>query len=592
MIAGALLAAMGALWYVLHQVVPLRTRRMLASYGVIMTGILATVIATLAGGFAAAWTFLPPLAFFPAGQWSVWSESVFFTGNLLIGVGFFVYCFDILQQTASSHGGLIRALGWQFLRGRDEQAPPAQVIAAVVIAIDGLLAMAAGMAITLGLLGHTYDAGVAVDPLVAKNLVYFFGHTIANLLIYLVAGSVYVILPRYAGRPYEVTKAFVVGWLVALVLIVTVYSHHLYMDFVQPRWAQITSEISSYASALPVAVITIYSMTMLVWGSRYRWTLSSTLLYLGLAGWAIGGTGAVIDSIIPFNFRFHNTVWVVAHIHTYLMLTVVVWILAFLTHLLERDSGETSRPMVRVPTVVLLIVGGFGLTGTWFVEGALGIPRRYAVQPVGTSGYSLVGSVLALIFAIGIAACVMQIVLLARRAWKSRSDPHTERSATEPLFLDVSGQRSSGVPLGTPGQLAAGTASCVLGLASFFPQVVDASESSIRYHHLDHAGHFFFGLMLGVLIGSLPALSRWFGDRSSLGLTAVIVAPVAMMLVMVPRFYEPLERHPLEHALYHLAMAAFGLVTGLGASRLGQVGGRFAAVLSVGMALMFAAAMQ
>jgi hypothetical protein len=65
-----------------------------------------------------------------------------------------------------------------------------------------------------------------------------------------------------------------------------------------------------------------------------------------------------------------------------------------------------------------------------------------------------------------------------------------------------------------------------------------------------------------------------------------------MMLVMVPRFYEPLERHPFEHALYHLAMAAFGLVAGVGASRLGRVGGRFAAVLTVGMALMFAAAMQ
>ncbi len=47
-----------------------------------------------------------------------------------------------------------------------------------------------------------------------------------------------------------------------------------------------------------------------------------------------------------------------------------------------------------------------------------------------------------------------------------------------------------------------------------------------------------------------------------------------MMLVMVPRIYEPLERDPFEHALYHLAMAAFGLVTGLGATRLGLVTGR------------------
>ena len=65
-----------------------------------------------------------------------------------------------------------------------------------------------------------------------------------------------------------------------------------------------------------------------------------------------------------------------------------------------------------------------------------------------------------------------------------------------------------------------------------------------------------------------------------------------MMLVMVPRIYEPLERRPVQHALYHLAMAAFGFATGLGATRLGLVTGRLMFVLSVGMPLMFAAAMK
>jgi hypothetical protein len=38
-------------------------------------------------------------------------------------------------------------------------------------------------------------------------------------------------------------------------------------------------------------------------------------------------------------------------------------------------------------------------------------------------------------------------------------------------------------------------------------------------------------------------------------------------------------------------MAAFGLITGLGATRLGLVTGRLMFALSIGMALMFAAAM-
>ena len=605
MITGALIAAMGALWYVLHQSVPLRPGHMLASYALTVAGAICVLVATLVGGFGAGWTFLPPLPFYPAGQWSTWSESVFLVGTLLVGSGFFVYCADVLRQTTSSYGGLTGALGWRFLRGREPEAPPAPVIAATVIALDGLLAMSAGMTIGLGLLGRTYDSRVGFDALVAKNLVYFFGHTIANVLIYLAAGAVYVLLPRYAGRPYEATKAFVVGWGVALVLIVTVYSHHLYMDFVQPRWAQIVSEISSYASALPVAVITIYSMTMLVWGSRYRWTLASTLLYLGLAGWAIGGTGAVIDSIIPINFRLHNTTWVVAHFHTYLILTVVLWAFAFLAHLLERNADRTTSRVGRTWTITLILVGGYGLTGTWFVEGALGVPRRYAIQPPGTSGYSLAGSIFGLVLALGFLSLCLQLVPLARAAWERRHYQYVEhtdswtgtryqarvtRGAEEPSPFDP--LPGAGVPLANPGQLALAAAGCVVALAAFFPQIVDASETSIRYHHLDHAGHFALGIMLGLLIGSLPALSRRLGERPTLGLTAVIAAPTLMMLVMVPRFYEPLERHPFEHALYHLAMAALGLATGLGATRLGRITGRLAAFLAVGMAVMFAATMK
>ena len=166
------------------------------------------------------------------------------------------------------------------------------------------------------------------------------------------------------------------------------------------------------------------------------------------------------------------------------------------------------------------------------------------------------------------------------------------REDVEPTPVHVPPPPPRDVPLATPAQLGAGVAACVVALASFFPQVIDASESSTRYHHLDHAAHFTLGLVAGIVIGSIPALSRRLGERPGLGLAAVLAAPAAMMLVMVPRFYEPLEGHPFEHALYHVAMALIGLVTGLGASRLGRIGGRLATFLSIGMVLLFAAAMK
>ena len=603
MLTGALLAMMGALWFVLRETVPLDAGRAIASYLLILVGAVGVIVAVLVGGFAAGWTFLTPLPFYPAGQWSTWATQLFLVGLLLVGIGFFVFCADVLATTTTTYGGLARTLGIPFLRGKDDSPAPPQAIAAVVVSIDGLLASAVGATIILALLGRSYDTGVKLDPLWAKNLTFFFGHETANLIMYLAAGAVYAILPRYAGRPWRTTKPIVVAWLATLVLLVTAYSHHLYMDFVQPEWAAIISTISSSAAALPVAVVTIYTGVMLVWGSRYRWTLASTFLYLGFAGWAIGGTGALIDSVIPLNFRFHNTDWVVAHFHTYLLLTVIFWAFAFLAHLLESVAGRTASPLATATAAGAMVLGGYGLTGTWFVAGALGIPRRYATQPPGTSGYSLAGSIFALIFALGFLVLLVQLVSLARTAFgDARYEPvarmntwtggryitRVEREpATEEAPLAET-EEPYRLPLATPAQLAAGLAASVVGLAAFFPQVVDASETSIRFTHLDNAGAFFFGAMVGLLLGSLPTVSRALGGHWSLGLATVVVAPTLMMLAMVPSVYGHLERQPLVYAFYLVHNAAFGLLTGLGATRLGLVTGRVAIVLSIGMTLMFA----
>jgi len=342
MLVGALLAMMGGLWFVLRPQVGLSLGRLLVSYGCILVGTVAVLVAVVFGGFATGWTFLAPLPFRAAGEWSPWATATFLGGMALVGTGFFVFCIDALTAVTNRYGGLERSLGIAFLRDRDADPPPPQAIAATAVSLEGLLASAVGTTVILALLGRTIDSGVEIDALWAKNLTYFFGHSIANLIIYLAAGMIYVLVPRYAGRPWKTTKPIVVAWLATLVLVATAYSHHLYMDFVQPRFAQYVSIIASSAAAVPVAVVTIYTGMMLVWGSRYRWTLASSLLYLGFAGWAIGGTGAVIDSLIPLNYRLHNTLWVPGHFHTYLMLGVIFWLMAFMAHLLERAAGRPA----------------------------------------------------------------------------------------------------------------------------------------------------------------------------------------------------------------------------------------------------------
>ncbi len=604
MLTGALLVMMGALWFVVRREVPLSLERMLASYLLILVGAVGVIVATLIGGFGTGWTFLSPLPFYPAGQWDTWATDAFLVGILLVGAGFFVFCLDVLIKVTATYGGVQRPLGILFLRGRDDSPPPPQVIAATVVSLEGLLASAAGTTVVVAMIGRTMDAGMTLDALWAKNLIYFFGHSVANLIIYLAAGAIYVLVPRYAGRPWKTTKPLAVGWLFTLLFVTFAYSHHLYMDFVQPGALQIVSTFASFGASIPVAVVTIYTGMMLVWGSRYRWTLASSLLYLGFAGWAIGGTGAVLDSIIPFNFRFHNTLWVVAHFHTYLLLCVIFWALAFVAHLLEERAGRTAPTGWSALAVSAMALGGYGLVGMWYVSGMLGVPRRYAVEPAGTVGYSLAGGIFAMVFALGLLVLLGEFLALARHGgehsryslveqlntWTGSRYLGRKRKELPPEEPLLQIPEPAGTVLASPVQLAGALAVAVVCLFSFLPPIVRASEHSTRYHHLLHAGEFLLGVALGVLVASLPAVFRRVGPRASgLGVVALIAAPAAMMLAMVPAVYEPLDNRPLLHFLYHVGIAALGLVAGLGAGTLGRVTGRIAVVLAVGMAVTYAA---
>lgn len=595
MLAGALLSMMGGLWFVVRAVVPaLDFKRAVASWASIVVGAVLVVIAVLIGGFAAGWTFLFPLPFQAAEQWPTWSAVTFIVGMGLVGVGFVVYCIDVLKATTQTYGGLGGALGVRWLRGKDQTGPPPQVIAATAVSIQGIICSAVGMTIVMALLDHTIDSRVALDALWAKNLTYFFGHTIANLIIYLAAGMIYVLVPLYAGRQWKISKPLVIGWLFTIVFVMTAYSHHLYMDFVQPGAPQMISLIASSAAAIPVAVVTIYTGMMLIWGSRYRWTLTSVLLYLGFAGWAIGGAGAVIDSLIPINFRFHNTLWVPAHFHNYLMMGVGLWMMALISYMLERSAGRTASRRTTIWAPILMIGGGYGFVFGWYVSGALGIPRRWAVHPIGTENYSLVASIFAVVFLVGFFMVLAEFVSLGRTAWRRRGESTTRSEAPAiagaSTEADMALGRGSEPLIKTPFGIATAVGMAVAASFVFLPPISDASTVTVGFHHLAHAVQFFVGVMLAAAFASSPGVIRRIAPRwTNLGLFIVVLIPVAMLLFMIPAIYSDIEGDDFLHASYHFVVLILGFVTGLGASALGRVAGWTVLASSVGMALMFAA---
>ena len=402
-----------------RHVEPSRTISWLALIGTVI-GVVLLLVATFIGRFAAGWYFLYPLPMM--GEWPLWSAVTFLAALGVLGAAWLVWTLDLLRAIAARYT-LRHALGWHYLRGRTDPVLPPAVLIVTVSLIAAVAALVS--AVILLVLFFLEIAGVMTnDPLLMKNLTFFFGHTLVNLAMYLGVAVAYDVLPMYAGRPWKTTSVVVLAWNAVLLIVLFAYFHHLYMDFVQPGVLQYVGQFASYASAIPSSVVTIFGALMLVFRARMQWTLASILIVLGLAGWAIGGVGAVIDSTISVNVSLHNTLWVPAHFHTYNLAGLLFLILAGFHHSCQQATGLPLRVWLARGSAVLMTLGAYGFFAMFYLGGAYSIPRRFARYPVELSHgatMATVGLVFALLFLAGFTLYLIETGRQWARALSTRN---------------------------------------------------------------------------------------------------------------------------------------------------------------------------
>lgn len=400
MVGIAAIGSSAIMWYFLRQYVALSTSVFIVNLVLFLCGVLAILGAIFIGKFAAAWTFLYPLPAMPMGLWDKGAAAAFFIGLLLIGIGFLLLYIDIARALLSNYGSLARSLGLLQLLNKDRGEPPtATVIASTMVLIVNTLGIIGGAVILAMSLLNLYQPELKIDPLLAKNLIYFFGHVFINATIYMAIIAVYEILPQYTGRPWKVSRVFIMGWVASTVMVLIVYPHHLLMDFAQPTGLHILGQVISYTSGLPVLLVTAHGAITNVLRSGIRWDIASGLLFLGVFGWAAGVIPAIIDATIVVNSVMHNTLWVPGHFHFYLLLGVVAMFLGFTIHI-THGSNKQDNFWDRAG-FWLFMLGGLAFVGVFLFSGQASIPRRYAEYLPEWIGYAQAGAVAAAVIVLG-----------------------------------------------------------------------------------------------------------------------------------------------------------------------------------------------
>lgn len=349
-----------------------------AFYGTAL-GVLLLLACVFIGKFAAGWYFLYPLPF--KGGWPTWATLTFLLSITILGATWLLWTLDLLRSIAQKYS-ISQALGWHYIRGKTEPDVPPAVMITTVSLIAAIACLLSGVVVLL-LFFYEILSGTHNDALLMKNLTFLFGHLLVNLSLYLAVAVVYDVFPHYTGRPWRANKIVAISWNSVLAIVLLAYFHHLYMDFVQPTYLQYIGQVASYMSSIPAAVVTVFGAVALVYRAPVKWSLGFTLLFLGLMGWGIGGVGAVIDSTIAVNSKFHNTLWVPAHFHSYMIEGLVLMVLGYYYHYCQ-EKAQISENLTFQKTIVgLMLVGGYGFLLMFYLSGAKSVPRRFAIYPPG-----------------------------------------------------------------------------------------------------------------------------------------------------------------------------------------------------------------
>jgi cytochrome c oxidase subunit 1 len=363
-----------------------------------VVGTAGVVVTTLFMQFGASWVFLYPLPFYDSGDWGAWATGIFSFSVLLVGLSIVTWCFGILHTVVNREAlhavstslgrRLGVAMGWGALWPRafatNPKPVPYAVIPLTVIGIDMIIATLplAGLLVwqilqAAGWVGTT-------DVLLAKNILWWFGHPVVYLLLFPAVAVYYFLVPRYAGRPLVAGHVIAVAWTVAVIANVLVWAHHIYVDYPEGTvQAQINTAMQpmTFSLVLPSA-LSLYSLGFTIYRSRFVWTAASTALFLGLVGWLLAGLSGVVNATIAFDVAVHNTLWIVGHFHHMALLNIGLLIFGAVYALLPELTGKAlySERMAWLH-VWTTFASGMVVFGLWLVQGLDGAPRRFSVLP-------------------------------------------------------------------------------------------------------------------------------------------------------------------------------------------------------------------
>jgi mono/diheme cytochrome c family protein len=292
---------------------------------------------------------------------------------------------------------------WPKRFATNPRSVPYPLIPLTVIGIDMIIATLPLAVLLVVMIAEVFEPGVDIDVLGAKNILWFFGHPVVYLLLFPAAAVYYHLIPRFAGRPLVAGRVIAVAWAIAVIANVTVWAHHVYLDYPTTLQTAVNTAMQPITFALVIpSALSLYSLGFTVYRSNFVWNGASTALFLGLVSWLLAGLSGIVNATIAFQETIHNSLWIVGHFHHMALYNIGFLIFgATYAYLPELTGKRLYSDALAKAHVWITFVAGMGFVTTWLVEGLEGAPRRFSVLPDTWHAYQIAS--IPFVFAIALA---------------------------------------------------------------------------------------------------------------------------------------------------------------------------------------------
>lgn len=257
---------------------------------------------------------------------------------------------------------------------------------------------------------HTsfFNAAGGGDPILFQHLFWFFGHPEVYILILPGFGIISAIIPTFSRKPLFGYHFMVYALASIAILGYMVWMHHMFTTGA-PYVAQLITMYLTMLIAVPTG-IKIFNWTATLFKGSL--TFETPMLFaLGfIVMFTIGGISGVMLALVPADYQYRDSYFVVGHFHYVLVSGSLFTIIAGIYYWLPKWTGNMYSERLGQYHFWLSIIGANIAFFPMHFLGLAGMPRRipdYALQFTEFNQISTIGA-----FIFGFAQLIFLYIVL------------------------------------------------------------------------------------------------------------------------------------------------------------------------------------